>query len=248
MKLAILTDLHANREAVQTCLAQARAAGVDRFAFIGDYVGYGADPAWVVDQVRSLVEHEGAVAVLGNHDNATAREPSATMDPEAADASQWTRSQLDASQLKFLGSLPLSATLGHCLFVHANAWAPAEWGYIHSRGDAVRSLQATDRLYTFCGHVHEPRLYHMSATAKVLDFQPVPGVAVPLLPTRRWLVIPGSAGQSRDANPAVCWASFDTESLELVLHRVPYDFDTAAAKVLAAGLPPRWAERLRTGV
>ena len=177
MKLAILTDLHANREAVQTCLAQARAAGVDRFAFIGDYVGYGADPAWVVDQVRSLVEQEGALAVLGNHDNATVREPSAAMDPEAAATSQWTRSQLDASQLKFLGSLPLTATLGHCLFVHANAWAPAEWGYIHSRGDAVRSLQATDRLYTFCGHVHEPRLYHMSATAKVLDFQPVPGVA-----------------------------------------------------------------------
>lgn len=248
MKLAILTDLHANREAVQTCLAQARACGVDRFAFIGDYVGYGADPAWVVDQVRHLVEHEGAIAVLGNHDNATAREPSAAMDPEAAAAAGWTRSQLDASQLKFLGSLPLTATLGNCLFVHANAWAPADWGYIHGRGDAVRSLQATDRRYTFCGHVHEPRLYHLSSTAKMLDFEPVPGVPVPLLPTRRWLVIPGSAGQSRDGNPAVCWASFDTESLELVVHRVPYDFEAAAAKVLAAGLPARWAERLRSGV
>ena len=89
MKLAILADLHANREAVQTCLAQARSAGVDRFVFLGDLVGYGADPGWVVDQVRSLVEHEGAIAVLGNHDNATVREPSAAMDPEAAGAASW---------------------------------------------------------------------------------------------------------------------------------------------------------------
>ena len=137
MKLAVITDLHANREAVETCLEQARAAGVDRFAFLGDFVGYGADPAWVLDQVRDLVERNNAIAVLGNHDNATVREPSAAMDPDAVATAQWTRDQLDASQLKFLGSLPLTATLGDCLFVHANAWAPAEWAYIHGRGDAI---------------------------------------------------------------------------------------------------------------
>lgn len=246
MKLAILTDLHANREAVQSCFDQARAWGAQQFAFVGDYVGYGADPGWVVDQVREHVAR-GALAVQGNHDVAAVHGPSPTMEPEAAAAASWTRSLLTPRQLDFLATLPLTATLGDCLFVHANAWAPAEWGYVRGRAEAVRSLQATDRRYTFCGHVHEPRLYHLSATAKVLDFDPVPEVAVPLLPTRQWLVLPGSAGQPRDGNPAVCWAGFDTDTLDLVFHRVPYDFETAANKVLAAGLPPRLAERLRSG-
>lgn len=246
MKLALLTDLHANREALQACLAQARAAGAQRYAFLGDLVGYGADPAWVVDVVREHVA-QGAIVVLGNHDSAAVNGPRPSMDPEAAAAVNWTRSQLDASQIEFLAKLPLRATLPDSLFVHANAWAPQEWEYVRSRADAVRSLQATDALYTFCGHMHDPRMYHISSTAKVLDFEPVAGVRIPLLPTRRWLVVPGSVGQPRDGNPAAAWAMFDTEARDIVFHRVPYDHEAAAAKVVAAGLPAGLAQRLRSG-
>ena len=89
----------------------------------------------------------------------------------------------------------MSATEGACLFVHANAWAPAAWGYIVGREEAARSLYATDARFTFCGHVHEPRLYHLSGIGRCGDFVPVPGMPIPLSAQRRWLVIPGSAGQ-----------------------------------------------------
>jgi diadenosine tetraphosphatase ApaH/serine/threonine PP2A family protein phosphatase len=159
----------------------------------------------------------------------------------------WTHEQLNAEQLDFLATLPLTAVDDTRLFVHANAFAPPEWAYIHARSDAVRSMNATACRITFCGHVHEPRLYHLARTGKVGEFAPIPEVAIPLSPQRQWLVIPGSAGQPRDHNPAACYAMFDTGSAELTFHRVPYDHDTAAAKVRAAGLPQRLAQRLQDG-
>ena len=246
MKLALVTDLHANREAVESVMAHARSQHAGAYAFLGDFVGYGADPAWVVDLVRGHVA-QGAIAVLGNHDAAVVNGPSPTMIAQARLVVDWTRERLDASQLAFLGSLPLSVARDDCLFVHANAFAPAAWHYIQSRLDAVRSLLATERRYTFCGHVHEPALYHLSATGKAGDFVPVPGMPIPLSPQRQWLAIPGSAGQPRDGNPAACYAMFDTDSASLTFHRVPYDVDTAGAKIRAAGLPQRLAERLSDG-
>jgi diadenosine tetraphosphatase ApaH/serine/threonine PP2A family protein phosphatase len=246
MKLALVTDLHANREAVETVLAHARTQGVEQHAFLGDFVGYGADPGWVVDCVREHVER-GAWAVKGNHDAAAVMGAQPSMVEDARHVVAWTHEQLDPSQLDFLASLPLTAIDDTRLFVHANAFAPAEWAYIHARSDAVHSMQATACRVTFCGHVHEPRLYHFAATGKVGEFAPVPDVPIPLSPQRQWLVIPGSVGQPRDGNPAACYAMFDTTSAELTFHRVPYDHDTAAAKVVAAGLPLRLAQRLQDG-
>jgi diadenosine tetraphosphatase ApaH/serine/threonine PP2A family protein phosphatase len=246
MKLALITDLHANREAVSEVFAHARAQQADRYVFLGDFVGYGADPAWVVDQVREYVA-QGAVAVRGNHDVATVAGPQPTMVEDARYSVGWTREQLSAEQIGFLGSLPLTAVDDGRLYVHANAFAPAEWAYIHGRVEAVRSMHATACRLTFCGHVHEPQLYHLAVTGKVGEFHPVPGVPIPLSPQRQWLVIPGSAGQPRDNNPAACYALFDTVSGDLTYFRVPYDYDTAAAKVRAAGLPQRLAQRLQDG-
>lgn len=246
MKLALITDLHANREAVTAVMEHARDRGIDRHVFLGDFVGYGADPGWVVDLVRDCVA-QGAIAVMGNHDAAVVRGTQPTMIPEARLVVEWTRARLDAAQIAFLASLPMSATEGECLFVHANAWAPAAWGYIVGRGEAARSLYATDAQVTFCGHVHEPRLYHLSGIGKCGDFVPVPGMPIPLSAQRRWLVIPGSAGQPRDGNPAACYATYDTDGGTLTYHRVPYDLETTGAKIRAAGLPQRLAERLDDG-
>jgi diadenosine tetraphosphatase ApaH/serine/threonine PP2A family protein phosphatase len=246
MKLALVADLHANREAVTTVLEHARAEGADRHAFLGDFVGYGADPGWVIDLIREHVA-AGAVAVLGNHDAAVVRGPLPSMTPDARAAVGWTRSRLDPSQLDFLASLPFTVTQDQSLFVHANAWAPAEWEYILGRADAARSLHATERRYTFCGHVHVPTLYHQTATGKTAEFAPSPGIEIPLSEQRRWLAIPGSTGQPRDGNPAACYAIFDAAARTLTFHRVPYDHESAAAKVRAAGLPPDLADRLIHG-
>ena len=246
MKTAVITDLHANREAVEAVLDSARRHGAERFVLLGDFVGYGADPAWVVDEVRQLVR-QGAIAVMGNHDQAVVQGSSPNMRPDARYVVDWTRGQLDAAQLDFLASLPMTQRQGDHFYVHANAWAPAGWDYIQGRQDAVRSLQATDARYTFCGHMHEPKLYNLSGTGKAGDFVPTPDVPIPVPPHRQWLVIPGSAGQPRDGNPAACWAMFDAAAGALTFHRVPYDHEGAGAKILAAKLPQRLASRLEDG-
>ncbi|MBL8350657.1 MAG: metallophosphoesterase family protein [Burkholderiaceae bacterium] len=246
MKTALLTDLHANREAVEAVLDAARAQGAQRWVLLGDFVGYGADPAWVVDRVRELVR-QGALAVMGNHDQAVVRGAAPQMRPDARYVVEWTRAQLDAAHIDFLASLPLVQRAGDHLYVHANAWAPAGWDYIQGRSEAVRSMNATDSRYTFCGHMHEPMLYNLSGAGKAGDFVPTPGVPIPVPPHRQWLVIPGSAGQPRDGNPAACWAMFDEAERSITFHRVPYDHEAAGAKIRAAKLPQRLAARLEDG-
>jgi diadenosine tetraphosphatase ApaH/serine/threonine PP2A family protein phosphatase len=247
MKLALITDLHANREAVEEVLAHAQARGADRHALLGDFVGYGADPGWVVDRVRALVS-QGAIAIMGNHDAAVVQGPKPTMVQQAREVVEWTRNRLNAEQLRFLSALPMSVTDLGCLFVHANAFAPSQWGYVQSKLEAVLSMRATLCRYTFCGHVHEPRLYHLTATGKAREFIPKAGAQIVLPPERQWLALPGSSGQPRDGNPAASYAMFDTASATLTYYRVPYDHETAGAKILAAGLPQRLAERLSEGV
>lgn len=247
MKIALLTDLHANRQAVEAVWDHVRSLQHDRLVLLGDYVDYGADPVWVMDFVMARVT-EGAIAVRGNHDEAVAAEIPGAMAGHVWAPLAWTRQQLSPRHKAFLHSLPLTASLQHCLMVHANAHAPAEWGYIHTRQDAARSLYATDAQIVFCGHVHQPQLYHLSATGKTGDFEPVDGVPIPLSRSRRWLAIPGSVGQPRDGNPAACYASLDTDERLLTFHRVPYDHAGAARRILDAGLPPALAQRLHDGL
>lgn len=247
MRIAILSDLHANREAVSACLENAATLGANQYAFLGDLVGYGADPAWVVETVISYSQR-GAIVVYGNHDEAVIRHEANQMNPEALLAVEWTRNQLDASHLDFLGSLPLSVERNDVLYLHASASNPPLWEYITDTLEAVRSMHATRCRITFCGHVHEPMLYNLSPTGKAAMFSPAPGYSIPLSAHRRWLAIPGSAGQPRDRNPAACYALFDDVHGELTYLRVPYDHQAAAGKIHAAGLPPQFGSRLELGV
>jgi diadenosine tetraphosphatase ApaH/serine/threonine PP2A family protein phosphatase len=247
MKTAVLTDLHANREALEAVLDHAAAQGAQAYALLGDFVGYGADPAWVVDQVRALVD-SGAVAVQGNHDLATVQGASPEMRLEPRQVIDWTRAQLNDEQIEFLACLPLVNESAERLYVHANAWAPSAWGYIQSRFDAVRSLHATSARITFCGHMHEPRLFHLSPLGRAGDFVPSAGNPITLLAQRQWLVIPGSVGQPRDGDPAACYAMHDSAEGSITFWRVPYDHDRAGAKIRAAGLPPSLGDRLSLGL
>ena len=245
MLLALFADVHANRQAFAACLEAARGRGAERFILLGDFVGYGADPEWSVDTVMRLVE-EGALAVRGNHDNAIGT-PSETMNEAAQAAIDWTRGRLGATQRAFLASLPLTREEDDRLYVHSEASNPARWRYVQSTADAARSIAATTALVTFCGHIHRPALYSMSATAKMTSFVPTSGVGVQLLTGRRWLAVLGSVGQPRDGNPAACFATYDTEKREITYCRVPYDVETAASRIRANGLPLWLADRLLQG-
>ena len=246
MLIAILSDVHANEEALSACLAHAGRAGADQFVFLGDHVGYGADPGPVVETVRAAVAR-GGVAVLGNHDLAVTREPSLEMHPDARRAIEWTRGRLASEQLAFLESLPLSVEQGDRLYVHANAWNPAGFEYITGVFDAGRSLRATPRRLTFCGHVHTPALYHTAGDGRVSAFSPVAGTGVPLSSRRRWLAIPGSAGQPRDGNPAAAYALYDEATGVMTWFRLPYDHQAASRKIREAGLPEVFGARLEVG-
>lgn len=247
MQIAVITDLHANREAVKAVLDHARSRGAQRLALLGDFVGYGADPGWVIDRVREEVAAGAAIAVQGNHDAAVAAGRSSTMRSEVAALIEWTRSRLSSAQLDFLARLPLTLEADDALYVHANAFAPAEWAYIGGRADAVRSLHATRCRLTFCGHIHDPHLYHLSPQGKAGEFIPTPGEPVPLLTQRRWLAIPGAAGQPRDGNPAACYLMRDTAAGTVTSWRVPYDHEAACARLRAEGLPEELARRLAEG-
>ena len=245
MLLALFADIHANRQAFAACLEAARSRGAERIVLLGDFVGYGADPEWSVDTVMQLVD-EGALAVRGNHDNAIAN-PSETMNEVAQAAIDWTRGRLDAGQRAFLAELPMVEDEDDRLYVHSEASNPARWRYVQSTADAARSIVATSAQVTFCGHIHRPALYSMSATAKMTSFVPTSGVAVQLLKGRRWLVVLGSVGQPRDGNPAACFATYDTAKREITYCRVAYDVETAANRIRANGLPLWLAERLSQG-
>lgn len=245
MLLAIFADIHANRQAFGACLDVARARGAERMIFLGDYVGYGADPEWTVDTVMGMVD-SGAMAVLGNHDQAVST-PTATFNAEAQAAIEWTRGRLGVEQRRFLSELPLVLQEDDRLYVHSEASRPANWHYVQSTWDAARSIMATSLHVTFCGHIHRPALYSMSAAAKMTGFVPASGVPVQLLPGRRWLAVLGSVGQPRDGNPAASFATFDTASQELTWCRVPYDVETAAGRIRENGLPLWLADRLLIG-
>jgi diadenosine tetraphosphatase ApaH/serine/threonine PP2A family protein phosphatase len=247
MLIALLADIHANDEALSACLAHASSRGAGQHVFLGDLVGYGADPGRVVDTIMSFVDR-GGVAILGNHDAAVARAALDGMNADACKVVEWTRRRLNAAQLAFLDGLPVEVEQEGRLYVHANAWAPIEWEYVLGTFDAERSLRATRSRLTFCGHVHEPALYHMAANGRVAGFTPVPGTGIPLGQRRRWLAIPGSAGQPRDGIPAACYALFDDATGVLTYFRVPYDHLAAARKVREAGLPQRLGLRLEAGL
>ncbi len=243
--IALLADIHGNREAMTACLADAERRDADRYVFLGDLVGYGADPGWVTDRAMEYVAR-GAIAILGNHDAAAAGQQVA-MNETAAAAIAWTRSQLDAAQRSFLEKLPLSVEDGARLYVHASADEPLRWHYVLDTHRARKSFDATPAQQTFCGHLHSPALYLLSQTGKLFSFTPTAGVGIPLLPGRRSLAVLGAVGQPRDHNPAASYALLDETQNMLTYVRVPYDVASAARKIRQAGLPAVLAARLEQG-
>lgn len=242
MLIALLSDIHANLGALEACLRHARAQGAERFAFLGDLVGYGPDPGAVIDTIAAI---DGAIIVKGNHDDAVEHEPKVReLNDLAYDAVVWTRTALSAGQRQFLASLPLVVREGDICYVHASAERPEAWQYVQSPAAARRSMDAAAKPYVFSGHVHDQALYFGTSEGKAAAFQPTSGSPVPVPPRRRWLALVGSVGQPRDNNPAAAYALFDATAARVTFFRVPYDHLATARRIRATKLPELLAERI----
>jgi diadenosine tetraphosphatase ApaH/serine/threonine PP2A family protein phosphatase len=250
MRLALFSDIHGNIQALEACLAHAQGQQAERFAFLGDMVGYGADPVAVVQRVQGLVL-QGACALQGNHD-AMAVNPPQDVQTIGESTARWTHKQLQPEQRAWLAELPLTAYEDTLLLIHASAQEPALWHYVYDQRSATASLDAAllqwpGVRYVLGGHVHMQTLYYRGSGHDLMLFKPQPGAAIPVPRHRQWVGTIGSVGQPRDGNTLAMYALLDTGRAQLTYHRVPYDFHAAAEAVRQAGLPAFFADRLEAG-
>lgn len=246
MRIALIADVHGNREAFDAVLAAIARENVERIALLGDLVGYGADPGYCVTRAADLVEH-GAIAVRGNHDEAAASGEAGDFNDYAREAIGWTRAALDAGQRAFLAGLPLTHSDGDRLYVHASAAAPGAWTYVDCVEAAEDAFAACAHRVILCGHHHQPAVYCQAPDHAPLSFTPATNAPIPLLARRRWLAVLGGCGQPRDQNPHAPYAILDEATRSLCFRRAPYDVEAAARKIKDAGLPQMLAARLFVG-
>lgn len=245
LRIAFLTDIHGNREALQAVLRALKNEGYDKLVMLGDLVGYGPDPAAIVEIVGGLVD-QGAFCVKGNHDEA-AIIGGAGMSENAKIAIEWTRTQLRQPHLDFLDTLPMQVTDADRLYIHASADRPEKWPYIRSADMADRCLAETDARLVFAGHTHIPAVFHALPGKPCVTFKPNRDMPVPLSGLRRAVVIVGAVGQPRDGISAACYGLFDAHQRTIVLKRVAYDHTETAEKIRRAGLPFWLGDRLALG-
>jgi diadenosine tetraphosphatase ApaH/serine/threonine PP2A family protein phosphatase len=229
MKIALLSDIHSNIQALQTCLTHARKLGVDQFAILGDTVGYGGNPAEVLDTVMEL-HQQGAWVVQGNHDSMAVNPPK-VLDNLGSILVDWTHSQLRPEQLNFLAQLPLTKNHKQALFVHASAHKPGQWPYINDTQKAQQCIEAAEQQFqckhVFVGHLHVQTLYYQNTAQEMMAFSPKPNITIPT-PLRRSMVVSvGSVGQPRDGNPMSMYALYDTRAETLCFFRLNYDHESA---------------------
>jgi predicted phosphodiesterase len=241
VRVAVLSDLHANLEAVDAVLAAADEAGCRATIVLGDIVGYGADPEAVVGRV---VER-GALAIAGNHDLAAVGSfDLAWFNDAAAAALRWTVEALSEEARAFLAGLAPTRPYDGGLLVHGSVRDPVA-EYLLSADDARASFEAADFPTCLFGHTHLPTVFVCDPSGRVRGRVLADGDAVDLAPPDRFLLNPGSVGQPRDGDPRASFLVLDDG--RAVLRRVPYPVERAAEKIRAAGLPARLADRLFVG-
>jgi len=245
MRLALLADIHANREAFEAVLARLATQRIDRFVLLGDIVGYGPDPEFCTEKAAELVG-KGALAVIGNHDAAIDGD-SSDMNTRARAGIEFSRARLGDDHRAFLAGLPDTASEGEAYFVHATARAPRSWEYVTGRPQAERSIRACHKRISVVGHVHAPHLWRLNSAGVATGHVPVSGVEIPLAKSQRWLAVMGAIGQPRDGNPAAAYGVLDLARGTLLFERAPYDHSATARKVRDAGLPHELADRLSRG-
>ncbi len=255
MRALVLSDIHANLEALDAVLAAAADERFETIWNLGDTVGYGGSPNQVIDRIGPLA----ALHVRGNHDRvATGATSALGFNPVARAAALWTHKTLTPANLAWLRAVPPGPLhpddLPDGVRVTCAHGSPLnEDHYILNMRDAWMPLQQMSTAVTFIGHTHlqggfSQRDHDWYEVRPQFATRTGPARwTLPLTPGTRHLINPGSVGQPRDADWRAAFAIYDTASAEITYHRVPYDVTSAQGRILMAGLPERLAARLREG-
>lgn len=232
MRIAIISDIHSNLEALQKALEIISKKNIDEVVCLGDTVGYGANP----NECMNLVRKTTPFILLGNHDEASI-DPSVahSFNNHARAAAQWTSQVLTDSNREFIRSLPFDMKRHELYFVHASPFEPHEWHYILTQSTANKSFPSFSERICFIGHSHEPAIHGEDIWTKEV------------LPGKRYIINVGSVGQPRDRDPRLSFGIYDTVSGVYENLRADYDVKTASEKIRAAGLPRILAERILVG-
>ena len=233
MRIAIISDIHSNQEALKKALQVIEEKSVDKIICLGDIVGYGANPNECIDIVRTRCD----VVIKGNHEDALENSSVLENFTESARAAIiWTRRQILQENLDYIRMLPLINKKDDILFVHSSPDDPAEWNYILDESDAINALNCFSESICFIGHTHSPIIYSTNGRAWTVTRD------------ARFIVNVGSIGQPRDRNNNLSFGLFDTETWTYENVRSAYDVETTVWKILKADLPPKLAHRLFLGV
>ena len=233
MRIAIISDIHSNLEALTSALEAIDAKRVDDIVCLGDTVGYGANP----NECLSLAHSRCSILLQGNHDAAAVDLSVANQFTLNAQLSAiWTFGILSDENKELLRGLPQLKPQGDILFSHASPFEPEEWHYVISEFDTHEAFDAFAERICFIGHSHIPVIF--SDRGKALSVEQ----------SGRFIVNVGSIGQPRDGNPDLSFGIFDTDSWSYENIRIEYDVETAAQKIRKAGLPRSLAERLYQGM
>jgi predicted phosphodiesterase len=228
MKFAIIADIHANLEAFQAVLEHAKEQSCTNYAFLGDFVGYCADPKACIDIVRGMK----APCVKGNHDEYCAS--NALLDgfnSKAAKVVEWTRRQLTVEDRQWLHDLPYVLRLENFTIVHATLDNPQRWGYVFDNLAAASSLACQNTDVCFFGHTHVPVAFVRDTMVRGGTFE-----TLRIERGKQYFVNSGAVGQPRDNNPKAAYVTYNVDDPLIELHRVAYDIATAKRKIREAGL------------
>lgn len=244
MRYAILGDIHSNLTALEAVLEALEGKGVDQILQVGDVVGYGAAPRETI----AIVRERGMHVVLGNHDGACIGAVDTThFNDNARIAVRYTQEQLSKEDLRWLAALPLTYATEHCIMSHGTLAHPERFDYIQRPEDADPSFDVLEHPVCFLGHTHRP-----VTLLRLLDAPHRTSYTfeeeVDLSECEAALVNVGSVGQPRDDDARAAFALFDTDTNRVSLHRVDYEIEREADRILRAGLPKILADRLFLGI
>jgi len=240
LKIALISDIHGNLEALEVVTKAINQIGVDRIICLGDVVGYGANPVECLELVKSIAD----VIILGNHDAAVIeRESLELFNDYAIEAILWTRSKLSSDHLSDLASLPMYTIEDRLHFVHGTPCNPQRWNYIFTTEDASHQFNHVLGDICFVGHSHVPGDYRDSKSEKRSNTPEITSNPAKL----KRIINVGSIGQPRDRDPRLGFVIFDDQTDQVEFVRLTYDIDTAASKIRQAGLPEFLADRLFWG-
>jgi len=248
MRIAIISDVHANLAALEAVLHHAEDAGpIDGVWCLGDTVGYGPQPSECIARLREL----GATLVAGNHDRAaTGMMGVEEFNADAATAALWTRDHLEVDAAAYLDALPevTQDPQREFTLVHGTLRWPL-WEYLYSYEAAQAHLECQETPFSLVGHTHVPTLVAEGAEFEhgCEMYYLEDGGSVPLPGDRKIVINPGGVGQPRDGDPRAAYAIYDTEARTVTVHRVEYDIAATQALMEAAGLPRRLIDRLAVG-